>query len=90
VSWEEAFAEVDRRLRAVIDAHGGVLGVYAGNPNVHNLAGQLALPALIKALGTRNVFTASTMDQMPKHVSAGLMFGEKLPSPSPTSTGPTT
>jgi anaerobic selenocysteine-containing dehydrogenase len=83
-SWDDAFAEVDRLLRGVVDEHGReALGVYAGNPNVHNLAGQLALPVLVKALGTRNVFTASTMDQMPKHVSAGLMFGEKLAIPVP-------
>jgi anaerobic selenocysteine-containing dehydrogenase len=84
VSWDEAFAEVDRRLAEVIAAHGReAVGVYVGNPNVHNLAGQLALPALIKALGTRNIFSASTMDQMPKHVSAGLMFGDKLAIPVP-------
>jgi anaerobic selenocysteine-containing dehydrogenase len=84
VSWEEAFAEVDRRLTAIVEAHGReAVAMYAGNPNVHNLAGQLALPVLTKALGTRNVFTASTMDQMPKHVSAGLMFGEKLAIPVP-------
>jgi anaerobic selenocysteine-containing dehydrogenase len=84
VSWEEAFTQIDRRLRAVIDAHGReAVGIYAGNPNVHNLAGLLALPGLIKALGTPNVFTASTMDQMPKHVAAGLMFGEKFSIPVP-------
>jgi anaerobic selenocysteine-containing dehydrogenase len=84
VSWEEAFAEIDRRLAAVVDAHGRqAIGVYAGNPNVHNLAGQMALPMVLKAMGVRSVFTASTMDQMPRHVSAGLMFGHKLSIPVP-------
>jgi anaerobic selenocysteine-containing dehydrogenase len=84
VSWEEAFAEVDRRLAEVTQAHGRqAVGVYAGNPNVHNLAGQLVLPVVLKALGAQSVFTASTMDQMPKHVSAGLMFGHKLSIPLP-------
>ncbi len=36
-----------------------------------------------KALGTRNVFSASTVDQMPKHVSAGYMFGGALTIPVP-------
>jgi anaerobic selenocysteine-containing dehydrogenase len=79
VTWEEAFAEVERRLMPVLEEHGReAAAVYLGNPNVHNLAGQLLSPVLVKALGTRNVFSATTVDQMPKHVSAGLMFGDKL------------
>ena len=38
---------------------------------------------LLKALGTRNIFSATTVDQMPKHVSAGLMFGAPLSIPVP-------
>ena len=38
---------------------------------------------LLKALGTRNIFSATTVDQMPKHVSAGLMFGAPLSIPIP-------
>src|SRR5262249_31214033 len=34
-------------------------------------------------LGSRNVFSASTVDQMPKQVSAGLMFGTLLSVPVP-------
>ncbi|NEE38278.1 molybdopterin oxidoreductase family protein, partial [Streptomyces sp. SID7982] len=35
------------------------------------------------ALRTRNVFTASTLDQMPKHVSSGLLFGDAHAIPVP-------
>ena len=38
---------------------------------------------LTQALGSTNVFTASTVDQMPKQVSAGLMFGAALSIPIP-------
>ena len=39
---------------------------------------------LLQALGTANVFSASTVDQMPKQVSAGLMFGAAdRPGPGP-------
>jgi anaerobic selenocysteine-containing dehydrogenase len=79
VSWDEAFAEVERRLMGVVERHGReATAFYLGNPNAHSLAGQLLPGVLVKALGTRNVFTASTVDQQPKHVSAGLMFGDKL------------
>src|SRR5690349_3821772 len=38
-TWDEAFAEIDRRLTAVVEAHGrDAVAVYLGNPNVHNLA----------------------------------------------------
>jgi anaerobic selenocysteine-containing dehydrogenase len=82
--WDEAFAEVERGLTAVTAAHGRqAIGAYLGNPNAHNLSGMLYVPVLLRALGTRNVFSASTVDQMPKQVSAGLMFGTILSIPVP-------
>lgn len=76
VDWDEAYAVVAERLGAVIAAHGGAsVGVYLGNPNAHTIAGALYAPLIIKGLGTRQVFSASTLDQMPKHVALGLMFG---------------
>jgi anaerobic selenocysteine-containing dehydrogenase len=84
VSWEEAFAEVERRLTAVLATHGrDAVAVYAGNPNAHNFANTLAIRPLVKALGTKNVYSASTVDQMPKHVSCGLVFGHPLAIPVP-------
>ena len=84
VSWDEAFAFVAERLGAVIDEHGnGATGVYLGNPSIHTAAGQLYLKPLVKALRTRHVYSASTVDQMPKHVSTGLMFGSPLLFPVP-------
>ncbi|OBA76362.1 molybdopterin-binding oxidoreductase [Mycolicibacterium mucogenicum] len=75
-TWDEAYAVVAERLGAVIAAHGGAsVGVYLGNPNAHTIAGALYAPLILKALGTRQVFSASTLDQMPKHVALGLMFG---------------
>ena len=49
--------------------------MYLGNPNAHTMAGALYPPLVIRALGTRNVFSASTLDQMPKQVALGHMFG---------------
>lgn len=84
VTWDEAFAEVDRLLTSIIDRNGrDAVALYLGNPNVHTLAGQLYNAPLIHALGSRNLYTASTMDQMPKQVSAGLMFGTMLSIPIP-------
>jgi anaerobic selenocysteine-containing dehydrogenase len=83
-SWDEAFAEIARRLPALIAAHGrDSVAVYLGNPSVHTLALTLYPRALLRVLGTRNVFSASTVDQMPKQISAGHMFGTALTIPVP-------
>ena len=84
VSWDDAFAEVERGLTPILERHGrDAVAMYLGNPNVHNLAGTLYNRVLIQALGTRNIYSASTVDQMPKQVSAGLMFGTALSIPIP-------
>ncbi len=78
-TWDEAFAAVAEGLGAVVAEHGGTsVGVYLGNPNAHTIAGALYPPVIIRALGTRQVFSASTLDQMPKHVALGLMFGSPV------------
>ena len=84
VTWDEAFAEVERRLRPVLDAHGPAgVGIYLGNPSAHHVSLGLYARVLIRALRTRNLFSASTVDQMPKQVAAGLMFGTALSVPVP-------
>src|SRR5437870_2017011 len=83
-TWDEAFAEIDRRLGPILRAHGrDAVAVYLGNPSAHSMALGLYAQVLLRALGTRNVYSASTVDQMPKQVSAGLMFGTLLSIPVP-------
>ena len=83
-TWDEAFAEVERRLPPLLEEHGrDAVAVYIGNPAAHNLATLLYGRVLIKALGTKNIYSASTVDQMPKQISAGLMFGTILSVPVP-------
>ncbi|MGB8940695.1 MAG: molybdopterin-dependent oxidoreductase, partial [Streptomyces sp.] len=83
-SWDEAFDAVAAGLRPLIERYGPqAIGVVLGNPNVHTMAGGLYPPVLLGSLGTRNVFTASTVDQMPKHVSSGLLFGDAFAIPVP-------
>ena len=79
VGWDEAFAVVEAGLRGVIERHGrDAVAIYLGNPSVHSLGPTLYNATLIKAIGSRNVFSASTVDQMPKHVSSGYLFGNPL------------
>ena len=83
-SWEEAFAAVDEGLSRVLAESGrDAVAVYLGNPAAHSLGPMLYGPAFAKALGSKNIYSASTVDQMPKQVSAGLMFGAGLSVPVP-------
>ncbi len=83
-TWPEAFAEIARRLPPVLAAHGkSALGFTLGNPNVHRLGLGLYAQRALRASGTPNVFTASTLDQMPRHVASGWVFGHALSVPVP-------
>ncbi|MFJ9710537.1 molybdopterin oxidoreductase family protein [Streptomyces sp. NPDC101234] len=83
-TWAEAFDAVAAGVRGVVERYGAdSVGVVLGNPNVHTVAGGLYPQVLLGALGSRSVFTASTVDQMPKHVSSGLLFGDANAIPVP-------
>lgn len=76
VDWDEAFATIEAGLLPILAEHGrNACAVYLGNPGAHSLGPLLYNRALIQALGTGNRFSASTVDQRPKEISAGLMFG---------------
>lgn len=84
VSWEEAYAEIARRLPAAIAAHGrDAVALSLGNPSAHKIGLLLYGPKLRRTLGSRNVFSASTLDQMPRHLSSGLLFGHLFSVPVP-------
>jgi anaerobic selenocysteine-containing dehydrogenase len=83
-SWDDAFELIDANLTRIVAEHGpDSIAVYLGNPTAHNLSGLLYNRVLLQALRTKNVYSASTVDQMPKQVSAGLMFGAALSIPVP-------
>ncbi|MEE3850759.1 molybdopterin-dependent oxidoreductase [Gordonia sp. LSe1-13] len=74
--WSDALTTVVERLGGIIGEHGGsAVGVYLGNPTAHTVAGALYAPVLVKTLGTSNLFSASTLDQMPKQIALGYLFG---------------
>jgi anaerobic selenocysteine-containing dehydrogenase len=74
-SWAQALAAAVAGLQRVQADPESSVAVYLGNPNAHTIAGGLYAPQLVRALKTRNVFSASTLDQMPKHVACGYLYG---------------
>lgn len=84
ISWEEAYDTVVQRLKAIQTQYGrDSIGVYLGNPNAHNFGAILANPSFIRALRTKNRFSATSADQLPHHFAGRFMFGHFFFLPVP-------
>jgi len=84
MSWEEAIDTVATRFKAIQNKYGkNALATFLGNPNAHNMGNTFFLPFLLKAIGSKNRFSASSVDQLPHHVASNFMFGHGLLSPVP-------
>ncbi|MBC7978550.1 MAG: molybdopterin-dependent oxidoreductase, partial [Myxococcales bacterium] len=84
VSWDAALDLVARRLTELRAAHGkDAIGLYQGNPSVHNLGLMTYGRLLVGALGTKNQFSATSLDQLPHMLAALLMFGNQILMPVP-------
>ncbi|HEX8702194.1 MAG TPA: molybdopterin oxidoreductase family protein [Myxococcaceae bacterium] len=84
VSWEAALDEAARRLHETQQKYGrDAVGTYVGNPTVHNTGALIFLPQLLRALRTRNKYSATSVDQLPHMLASYLMFGHQLMVPVP-------
>ncbi|RYU95207.1 molybdopterin oxidoreductase family protein [Emticicia agri] len=84
ISWEEAFEEVVNRIKDIKSKYGNnAVGMYQGNPSVHNLGTSMNSPAFAKSLHTKNLFSATSADQLPHHFAAWQMFGHPMLMPVP-------
>jgi len=84
VSWEAALAEATARLAAIRERHGAdAVGLYVGNPIVHNHAAALVRAGLIAALGTRNCYSAGSQDTSPRFAASWHLYGSSFATPIP-------
>ncbi|MCW2814440.1 MAG: molybdopterin dinucleotide-binding protein [Nocardioides sp.] len=87
VSWDDAWAEVERVLRPVLDTDGAAaLTVYVGNPVAHNLALARYIGALIgmgQAVGMGAYYSPATVDQWPLNLVSAKLYGGMWNSPVP-------
>ncbi|MCU0657473.1 MAG: molybdopterin oxidoreductase family protein [Polyangiaceae bacterium] len=82
--WDEALDEVAHRISTIQQRHGASsVALYQGNPTVHNYSGALFGQLFQKALGSRNRFSATSIDQLPHMLAALQMFGHQLLLPIP-------
>jgi anaerobic selenocysteine-containing dehydrogenase len=84
IGWDEALDEAADRLKTTQKLHGNdSVAVYLGNPTVHNLGAILFAPDLVRALRTKNRFSATSVDQLAHQVASWAMFGHQLLFPIP-------
>ena len=82
VSWEQAFTEIAAKLTD-IKGQGGKPAMYLGNPSAHDYGITTQIGQLRRAIGLRNIYSASTLDQIPHHVVQYHMYGHVSLCPVP-------
>lgn len=84
ISWEEALDTTAERLVDIVQRHSvHAVGVYMGNPTVHNYGMMTHQNNLFGHIRTNNRFSATSVDQLPHHLVSMWLFGHKLLFPIP-------
>ncbi|CAM3460068.1 molybdopterin-dependent oxidoreductase [Deinococcus saxicola] len=84
MDWDEALDYVAAQLGAVREKYGAdAVATFQGNPSVHNSGTLLSAGGLVRAIGSRNRFTATSIDQLPHHFAGAEMFGHPFLMPIP-------
>jgi anaerobic selenocysteine-containing dehydrogenase len=84
ISWEEAYKIASQKIKDTQEKYGrDAVGLYHGNPTIHNLGTNLFGPDFFKILRTKNFFTATSTDQLPHHFASWLMYGHPMLLPVP-------
>lgn len=84
IGWNDALDLVASRFRSIQAAHGpDAVALYRGNPTSHNFEVMLFQMDFVAALGSRNNYSAISMDVLPHLVVASSMYGHQglLPVP---------
>lgn len=84
VSWATAMAQCAACLQPILERYGPhAIALYIGNPLAFNVMGALSTLAFMRALGSRNVFTAGSQDCNNKFSGAQIVHGSPLIHPLP-------
>lgn len=83
-TWEEAYELINTRLGDIISAYGGQsVAMYIGNPSAHNIGLAMGLGVAAQSLGSPHIYSAGSVDQLPKQLASELMFGNGDAVPVP-------
>ncbi len=74
IGWEQAFSEIAAKLLD-LKGQGAKPAMYMGNPAAHDYGISTQISTLRRAIGLKNIYSASTLDQIPHHVVQYHMYG---------------
>lgn len=84
LSWVDALSEIAEKLVNIQTKYGNdSVGIYNGNPTVHNYGSMLYGQRFVSRIKTKNNFSATSVDQLPHQLLSYLMFGHQLLIPIP-------
>ncbi|MDI6797291.1 MAG: molybdopterin-dependent oxidoreductase [Desulfatibacillaceae bacterium] len=84
IGWDEALDRSAALIRKIQKAHGkDSVALYFGNPNAYSHGFLLSILPFIFALGSRNRYSSTSVDQLPTMVAAYLVFGHQAMVPVP-------
>jgi len=84
IQWRDALDMAAEGLAAARARGGGrAVGLYLGNPSVHNLGLMVWGLPFMKALRTPNRFSATSLDQLPHMLASLVVLGHQLLLPVP-------
>jgi anaerobic selenocysteine-containing dehydrogenase len=76
ISWEDALSETAERLAAIQRRDGrDAVATYLGNPSAHSFGTALYMLPLFRAIGSKNRYTASSVDTNPRLAASLLLYG---------------
>ena len=79
IGWDEAYALAAEGLGRAREAGGAdAVALYRGNPGIRDVGTLLGANVLVRAIGSKNVYSAGPNDTWPRYVQSASMYGGPL------------
>lgn len=83
-TWDSALDDIARRIAEIRRRHGNdAVALYAGDGTTHSYETLLSIAAFVLTLGIKNLFTANSMDALPRLFASKLIYGSSGMLPVP-------
>ena len=83
-SWEEAFSVIKEKFAAIKAQYGSeALSLFIGNATIGTTPFMVGYQMLLQCMGTQNLYTAGSMDHLPKLLTCKEMYGWEYTNPVP-------
>ena len=83
-TWDHALEDIAARIARIRRKHGPrALALYAGDGTTHSYETLFAIAAFVMALDVKNLYTANSMDALPRLFASMLLYGNSSLLPIP-------